>query len=119
VRENLPNAQVVFDKFHVIAIVNGAVDEVRRAEAREADQERRQELKDSRWIFRKNRKNLTAKQQARLAEMDLTHLITGVAYQMRLYLQRVYRCRTAETAQRMLSDWCHWSGARPRNWVRY
>ncbi|MGY8672234.1 MAG: transposase [Verrucomicrobiia bacterium] len=30
-RENLPNAQVVFDKFHVIALVNGAVDEVRRA----------------------------------------------------------------------------------------
>ena len=81
---------------------------MRRAEAREGDAARREELKGSRWIFRKNPENLTDQQQARLAEMDLTHLATGVAYQMRLNLQRVYRCRTAETAQRKLSDWCRW-----------
>ena len=114
VRENLPNAQLVFDKYHVVALVNGAVDEVRRAEARQADEAGRRELKDSRWIFRKNPENLTDKQQARLAEMDLSHLATGVAYQMRLNLQRVYRCRTAETAQRKLSDWCRWVRAKAK-----
>lgn len=112
VRENLPNAQLVLDKYHVVALVNAAVDEVRRAEAREADEAGRQELKDSRWIFRKNPENLTDKQRDRLAEMDLQHLVTGVAYQMRLNLQRVYRCRTAETAQRQLEDWIHWVRAK-------
>lgn len=114
VRENLPNAQVVFDKFHVVALVGGAVDEVRRAEVRQADEAGRKELKDSLWIIRKNPENLTAEQQARLAEMDLRHRATGMAYQMRLNLQRVYRCRTAETARRRLTDWILWVRTKAR-----
>ena len=108
VRQHLPNAQVVFDKYHVVALVNGAVDEVRRAEARQGGAERRQQLKGSRWIWRKNPENLTDRQRARLEQLDLSHLATGVAYQMRLNLQRVYRCRTARTARQRLSDWSEW-----------
>ena len=33
--ENLPNAQVTFDKFHVVSLVNDAVDEVRRLERKD------------------------------------------------------------------------------------
>ncbi len=35
IRENLPNAQITFDKFHIIKIINEGVDKVRRAEAKE------------------------------------------------------------------------------------
>ena len=42
VRENLGNAQMVFDPFHVCALVSTAVDEVRRLEAREGTAEVRE-----------------------------------------------------------------------------
>ncbi len=108
VQRYLGNAQIVFDKFHVVALVNAAVDQVRRIEAREEEPLVKEQLKGNRWIFRKNPENLTDKEQARLSELDLKHLATGVAYQMRLNLQRAYRCRTVETARKKLNDWIRW-----------
>ena len=53
-RENLGNAQGVFDPFHVCAWVGVAVDEVRRWEARAGTPAAREALKGSRYLFRKN-----------------------------------------------------------------
>jgi hypothetical protein len=53
VRENLPEAKITFDKFHVLKIINEAVDKVRRAEAKDNGV-----LKGSRYIFLKNESNL-------------------------------------------------------------
>jgi transposase len=107
VRENLGNAQIVFDKFHVVAQVGEAVDKVRRAEIR-SDEELRKQLKGTRWIFLKNPQNLTDNQKVEWEELDLKNLCTGIAYQMRLNLQRIYRCRTAETAERKFNEWSEW-----------
>ena len=35
IKENFPNAEITFDKFHVIKLANEAVDQVRREEAQE------------------------------------------------------------------------------------
>jgi len=108
VRDNLANAQIVFDKFHVVGLVNGAVDEVRRTEAREENSTAKEQLKSSRWLFRKNPENLSQKEQARLEELDLKHLATGVAYQMRLVLQEAYASRTVEKARYRFESWINW-----------
>ncbi len=108
VREELPNADVVFDKFHVVAQVNGAVDAVRRLEARSDDAAVTEPLKKSQWLWRKNPENLTEKEAARLAEMDLKHLATGQAYQMRLVLQEAYASRRVETARYRFESWINW-----------
>jgi transposase len=108
VRENLGNAQVVFDKFHVVAQVSDAVDQVRRAETKAGDATLKAQLKESRWVFLKNPENLTEKQQAKLEGLDVENLATALAYQMRLNLQRAYRCRTALTARKKFSEWCRW-----------
>jgi transposase len=91
VRENLGNAEIVFDKYHAVAMVNDAVDKVRKAEANQGDKDFKKELKASCWIFRKNPSNLTKGQTQQLEELDLKHLATGIAYQMRLNSQQVYR----------------------------
>lgn len=108
VRENLGNAEVVFDKFHVVAQVSDAVDQVRRAETRAGDAKVQAHLKESRWVFLKNPENLTEKQQDKLEALDGENLITALAYQMRLNFQRAYRCRTALTARRKFTEWCRW-----------
>ena len=57
IRENLPNAQITFDKFHIIKIINEGVDKVRRAEAKENPI-----LKGTRYLFLKNEQPLSRKQ---------------------------------------------------------
>src|SRR5580692_539099 len=68
VRDNCRNAQVVFDKFHVVQNANQAVDLVRRAEVRMGGKGVWADLHQTTWIWRKNPENLTAHEQERLAK---------------------------------------------------
>ena len=122
VRETCRNAQVVFDKFHVIAHANKAVDEVRRAEVRLGGAGVWAALKQSRWSWRKNPENLTEKEQVRLAQIDQESLRTAKAYQMRLVLQDIYRSADGTTARRRFRVWCRWvkwvARQQPKNVLR-
>lgn len=101
-------AQVVFDKFHVIAHVNDAVDHVRRQEMRFGGWATRNDLKETRWIWLKNPENLNEKQKARRQRLEDKNLITAKAYQMRLTLQDIYQIPHVILAERKLLAWCRW-----------
>ena len=111
VRENCRQAQVVFDKFHVIQQVNQAVDQVRRKEVRVGGKGVWEALHKSQWLWRKNPENLTPEQQERLAQIQNKNLITAKAYQMRLVFQDIYRSLYANEANRRFKVW--------RRWVRW
>src|SRR5262245_15670412 len=106
--EHCRNAQVVFDKFHVIRNANQAVDKVRRAEVRLGGQGVWEALSKSQWLWRKNPENLTDKEQARLAKIKDKNLCTAKAYQMRLVLQDIYRSVNVVTARHRFKVWCRW-----------
>lgn len=117
VRENLGNAQIVFDPFHVCALVSTAVDEVRRLEAREGTAEVRESLKGSLYLFRKNPENLTPNQAQEISTMDLKHMATGIAYVVRLELRDIYQhAGSAERARYRLSNWINWAQAKCDRW---
>jgi transposase len=108
VAENCRNAQVMFDKFHVIKNANEAVDKVRRAEVRLGGKGVWEALYKSQWIWRKNPENLTDKEQVRMAGIQDKNLCTAKAYQMRLVLQDIYRSENAGTARHRFKVWCRW-----------
>jgi len=59
VHENLPEAVIVFDHFHVIKLYNEKLTELRRQLYREATSDReRKVLKGTRWLLLKNAENL-------------------------------------------------------------
>ena len=68
----LPNASIPFEKFHVVSLVNDAVDQVRRLECKDHP-----ELSGSRYICLKNPANLTSNQKNQLAVFDRCHLKTA------------------------------------------
>lgn len=107
VRENLPNAAVVFDKFHVIGNVGKGVDDVRRLESRE-DKQSGETLKKTQWLWRKNPENWTDKESKRWEELDTQNLATSLAYGMKLGLQDIYDSAPASQARKKLEDWCGW-----------
>ncbi len=86
VSDNLGNARVMYDKFHVIQNVVEVCDKVRKAEKR-ADAGKVDRLERTRWIWLKNRVNLTEKKTPKWESMALERCVTGMAYEMRLVLQ--------------------------------
>lgn len=120
VKENCRNAQVVFDKFHVIAQASQKVETVRRAEIRLGQPDIREALRHSQWVWRKNPENHSPAEQARLAKIQGKNLATAKAYQMRLVLQDIYRSATVAEAKRRFAIWCRWvrwvAGRHP-SWV--
>jgi transposase len=122
VKETCRNAQVVFDKFHVLFHVNQAVDQVRRAEVRLGGAGVWAALHKSQWLWRKNPANLTEAEAARLAGMDQKSLRTAKAYQMRLVLQDIYRSPTVSEARQGFRVWCRWvrwvARKQPKNLLR-
>ncbi len=108
VENNCRNAQVVFDKFHVLANASKKVDQVRRAELQVGGSGVRESLRKSQWLWRKNPENLSPEEQGRLAKIKEKNLCTGKAYQMRLVLQDIYRSADATTARHRFRVWCRW-----------
>ncbi len=112
-RQELPNAEIVFDPFHVSALAGKAVDEVRRREAREGDEQIQASLKNTIYIFRKNPENLSEKERQQLDAMDLRYLATGQAYTIRLELRDIYqRTKKAALAETRLKNWVQWARAK-------
>lgn len=105
-REHLPQARTTFDRFHVVKLLNEAVDQVRRAERKEAP-----ELKRTRYLWLKNQSNLNSRQQRQLEQLVLagSHLRTVQAYQMKLAFQDFWELSAAH-AERFLQAWCTWVG---------
>jgi transposase len=89
VRENLPDAKITFDKFHVVKIINEAVDKVRRAEAKDNGV-----LKGSRYIFLKN---------------DQMNLKSMKALSIREAFQAIYSASSKETFEKLLKKWYFWA----------
>ena len=116
VRQELGNAQIVFDPFHVSALVSAAMDEVRRREAASTP-EMKATLQQTLHVLRKNPENLSAKEASRLEELDLKHLASGQAYLFRLELRDIYR-RTIkpERARYRLESWINWVRAKCERW---
>ena len=107
VQDNLPNAEITFDKFHVLAQAGEGLDKVRILEA-QASREKRSLLAKSLWLWRKNPENLSDLQADRMQAMDWQHLLTAKAYQMRLALRDIYGARTEKQAREQFALWCDW-----------
>lgn len=90
VRENFANAQIVFDKFHVVSQVVKAVDEVRRKEVR-ADAQARAQLERSRWLWRRNPETWTAGEENRWVRAEAEALPSGWLEPMRKAADMVER----------------------------
>jgi len=107
VEENLPNAAITFDKYHIMKIINAAVDNVRKAEAKE-----QWLLRGQKYLFLKNRENLTESQLKALKNiesMPRINLKTVKAYHIRENFQEIYKEMTQEGFERALKKWYFWA----------
>lgn len=106
VREKLTEAEITFDKFHIIKIINDAVDRVRREEAKTNPL-----LTGARYALLKNENNLTAKQKTIRESLCLPglNLKSVRALQIRETFQQLYTTASCEKFEARLKRWYFWA----------
>ncbi|MFQ5356675.1 MAG: ISL3 family transposase [Mariprofundaceae bacterium] len=103
--EHLPEAEITFDPFHITAIVNKAVDQVRRQEAKNEPL-----LKKTRYLWLKNKSNHTKRQQEHFASLPKSRLKTARAWRIKVSFQEIYQqCQTVADAEEALKRWYNWA----------
>ena len=108
VRKNLPKVIHVFDRFHIIKLMNEKLTELRRTLQNEAEQMDKHVLKGLRWLLLKNRDNLddAKNERARLQEaLDLNEPL-AIAYYLKDDLSQIWQQPDKATAGKFLTEWC-------------
>jgi transposase len=104
VREHLPNAQIVFDRFHVMQLAGKALDEVRKQLQHEGA-----ELKGALWALRGNESRLNQAQFQLRHDLCARHKELGRAMALREGLQETWEWPGAASAEMHLKAWCSWA----------
>lgn len=107
IRQKCSQALHILDRFHIVAKMNKALDEVRAAETRRMAQEGHQPLlKKSRWCVLKRKENLTAQQKIRLRDILRYNLQTVRAYLLKEDFQQFWEYNSPHWAGMFLDFWC-------------
>ena len=106
VKKQLPQAQIVGDRFHVMKNLNEQLTKARRQIQRQADEATAEALKGSRWLLVRNRDTLTEEQEQQLltairADVDLRQAYL-LKEEFRFIFERIY---DREQARRFLMAW--------------
>jgi transposase len=97
----------ILDRFHIVAHMNKAVDEVRRQEAKDLKLKGLDPvLKGSRWWFLKRPSNLIGRQVEKLADVLSYNLRTVRCYLLKEEFQFFWEYTSPYWAGRFLDDWC-------------
>ncbi|MCP4899013.1 MAG: ISL3 family transposase [bacterium] len=108
VTTNLPEATLVFDRFHVIKLYNEKLSDLRRDLHRQlADTMQKEVLKGVRWLLLKRPENLDAsrREPERLQEALRLNEPLAIAYQLKDELNEIWEQDDQETAEALLLDW--------------
>ena len=107
IRERCSQAVHILDRFHIVAKMNDALDEVRATEARELVRNGREPvLKKSRWCLLKRSQNLTTPQKGRLKELLRYNLKSVRAYLLKEDFQQFWEYASPTWAGKFLDAWC-------------
>jgi transposase len=109
IKARLPNALLVFDKFHIVKHLMDAVDKVRKEEAHELKEADPDLLKKSRYIWLKNPWNLTDQQKMRLSDLEKLNLKINRAYLLKEAFRNFWDYTYPAWAEKYLNQWFWWA----------
>lgn len=124
VEQEMPQAQIAYDRFHVVALANEAMDETRQAEWRDHPKLVQQAfdqyavgkkalMKSVRWATRKNSNKWTWMNVQAICAMQAANLKTARAWRLKVALQDVYakaaQSQDTEVATFALKHWISWA----------
>ncbi len=101
VMKNFPKAEIHFDRFHVVKLLNEAMDKVRCSERKEHD-----ELKGHKYTFLKKSEKLSDKRKQELSSLIRLFPTLGEAYRLKELFNDLWEMETEKEATAFLVEWC-------------
>jgi transposase len=102
-----PTVDIVHDKFHLMKYLNEGVDKTRRKEAAKLKKVADSSLKHTKYLFLKNKENMTAKQSLRFEEVKSMNLETCKAWVMKENFKEFFNCTTINNGKFFFNSWFH------------
>ncbi len=98
ITNHFPEAKITFDRFHVVKLLNEAMDTVRKQERKEHN-----ELKGHKYTFLKNK--LSDKKQSELSELITLYPTLGEAYRLKVLFNDLWDMPDKNSATAFISHW--------------
>lgn len=105
VRRYLPNAEIVYDKFHIIKHLNESIDMVRKTEQAKLEKEGNKVFKHSRWVLLKAQENLNDKQKETLHKLCKQNNTLYKVYLLKEEFRQLFTYHDPSIAKRLLKNW--------------
>ena len=106
IADRLSDAVHILDRFHIVANLNKAVDEVRRSEVKKLkDDGKPAYLKNSRWLFLKKKKRIRGYARTRLRDLLTMNLRTVKAYLFKEDFDHLWTYKSPSWASTFIDQW--------------
>ena len=109
VREQLPEADIVFDKFHLIQNYHKVIDQVRREEWHKASQEDEGVIKGQRYNLFRNPENRTAPQTRSLMALLRVNENLAKVYILKDAFRQLWTYTYRAWAEKYFDKWIDWA----------
>ncbi len=101
-KEELPNAKLCNDKFHLVKYLNEAVDNVRKQEVK-----KQYDLKQTKYLWLKDQMNMTEKQRIKFESINQINYETARAWRIKENFRDISFNQSAQEALPIFMRWYH------------
>jgi transposase len=107
VKEILPDADIVYDHFHVIKLMNERMNTLRKSTMNKLEENQKKELKGKRFLLLRNEENLSDEAADELKKIRFDFKDLGTASMMKEYLRNIYKLADSyDLARTAFLLWC-------------
>jgi transposase len=100
------NAEIVYDRYHVVKLLLDAIDEIRREEVRKLSGSERSELKNTRYALLRNpKRHLSDKDRDAVTRIRRTNQKLARAYELRCDFEDLWELDHPDDARDFLMNW--------------
>jgi transposase len=105
IKQHAPQADIVFDRFHVVKLLLDTIDEIRREECRPLEGEAKKALKKTRFALLRNPKHRTPRDEEAIARVQASNGRLARAYQLRVDFEQLWEIHDEDEAREFLMRW--------------
>ena len=105
-KEYFPKIPIVFDRYHIMALMNSKIDNLRRQQQGILAEEGKKTLKGSRYLLLRNYHSLSAQNQVKLNTLLEANQPLSVMHVMKEQLRLFWQQCSSKRAESFLKQWC-------------
>ena len=105
VKKNVPKANILYDKFHILNHLSEAMDKVRRSEYKRVSEKDRSFIKGQRFTLLSRRANLNTKSKKALKKLLAANKRLNTAYLLKEEFSQLWDYQSETWARRFFENW--------------